>query len=391
MQTFQRLLVLAGFVVIPSIATSEDIMFSEDQFGAVDLVPTQSLTTNAIETLGAMTERFELVSELREDDPIRQFGRPIGRLDILVETVQSRGVATCTAALIDDDKIITNYHCIPGLGDVTVVGAQLRLGYLQQDTNDSEAFDVDVQPAESNRELDYSILRVIGNPGAKYGKVPFSPRHALDGESLFVLHHPAGKPQRLTRAFCRSTSIDAVSGFQMHHRCDTLPGSSGALVFSQVDKALVGLHHHGGLTANDPQSFNLATDSVALYDDSQLLGSICCSSPATPTTLTPATQAPARGLGWMFLGRYRRDGTWTQARSGDLQGYSPEQLTGVSMNLSQAVNLRSGPFVVTSSADHACQFDETPVTGALTAGRLTRIVQVQRLETCSSYVWALVE
>src|SRR5262249_12066332 len=83
----------------------------------------------------------------------------------------------------------------------------------------------------------------------------------------------------LTRAFCGALSKNSLSGSTLRHRCDTLPGSSGALIFSLernavIGRALVGIHHRGGLTMTDTSSFNPGTHLPSLMKVSKVLAAI---------------------------------------------------------------------------------------------------------------------
>lgn len=270
------------------------VLYPASQFGNVDLVPTQGSGNAAaalLESLGAKTDRFEPMSRFREDDPFRQAGRSVGRLDIEVKDSSGvTGIATCTATLISPDSIITNAHCIPGLGGDKVIRAEVRFGYLRLGDAGSKAFPVAVDPVETNRTLDYSILAVSGEPSKLFPIATRANRAALDNESLYLIHHPAGQPQKLTRAFCRAHPEKAVEGTHVRHQCDTLPGSSGSLIFALSDGAIVGLHHSGGLSPNDDLSFNRGTDVLALHRHSRRLAP----PPAEPKPVAHLRPSPWR-------------------------------------------------------------------------------------------------
>jgi V8-like Glu-specific endopeptidase len=371
-----------------SLAASADFMFPAEQFGEARLVPTQS-TGRQLESLGNIAARWETISSFRDDDPIQAFARPTGRLDILVEADGKQGAASCTAAIIDHDKIITNYHCVPGR-DGVAVSAEIRMGYLYPDGEGSKVYRVDIDPLESDRGLDYSILRVEGDPSAEYGTVALAHRQALEIEHLFLVHYPEGQPERLTRAFCNAVSGNPVQGQELRHRCDTLPGSSGSLIFSQSDNALVGLHHSGGLAYQDINSYNSATDSSALFQSSSILQSLCCSA---DTASVAAIEPPPAALrrGWMFLGRYQGQGRWRDPRADALVGYAPGDFVGLKLTLNIGVNLRDGPFRVTASENKSCDIEETNIIGGLSEGASAEVLRLVRLTPCSSYVWAEVE
>jgi V8-like Glu-specific endopeptidase len=271
------------------------LLFPEKQFGTANLTLPQSNAQygSALETLGSRSERFEPLADKRTDDLYRRLGLPIGRIDLLVQSATGeRGVATCTASLIDIDKLITNYHCVPGLdpGQKLLKG-EIRLGYLRQAFEEGQSFPVNLTPLEADADLDYSILETSSSAGKIYGTVLLNSAVAVDNESLFIIHHPAGQPQRLTRAFCNALPVKPVEGTVLRHRCDTLPGSSGSLIFSAREavfgKMLVGVHHAGGLNSTDSLSFNEGTDMQTIIKASKILSLIAKAS-ALPTDIEGA-------------------------------------------------------------------------------------------------------
>ncbi len=261
-------------------------LFSADQFDKVDLVPNQAGGGGAglLETLGAATDRFEPINGFNEGNKYRVLGRSIGRLKVLVTLPGGgRGVATCTAALIAPDRLLTNYHCVPGAEGQTVEQVKVEFLYLDLGSHTARAFAADPAPVEADKALDYAILKVFGDPPRVAGIAPlaFKPRAIQNSESLFLIHHPAGQPQRLTRAFCRAHGGTAADGAgHIRHLCDTLPGSSGALVFADDDFAVVGLHHAGGMTPGDATSFNEGIDVLALERKSAALAALAVPSPS---------------------------------------------------------------------------------------------------------------
>ncbi|MEM6648309.1 MAG: serine protease, partial [Bacteroidota bacterium] len=149
---------------------------------------------------------------------------------------------------------------------------------------------VNISPVEANRDLDYAILSVQGNPSATYGTVPLYVRDPLPQEELFLIHHPAGLTQRITRQGCRlSDSIRAVYGSELRHRCDTKGGSSGALIFSDNQENgrfyVVGLHY-AGFAQQTNDAYNSAKRFTALLEQSPILRGLA-------QTNTTAAQLPA--------------------------------------------------------------------------------------------------
>jgi formylglycine-generating enzyme required for sulfatase activity/V8-like Glu-specific endopeptidase len=189
----------------------------------------------------------------------------------------AEGVYYCTATLLGPDTILTNAHCIPGeAGDVAagmkVKQARIVLGYLQLGDPGAKSYSVKIEPIEHDHTLDYSLLRVEGDPASAFPVTQRPIRAALDNERLFLIHHPGGQPQKLTQAFCRAHPEKPVEGTDVRHQCDTLGGSSGSLLMAQSDGAIVGLHYSGGLTPNDALSYNSGTDVLALVKGGREVG-----------------------------------------------------------------------------------------------------------------------
>ena len=253
-------------------AIAQEFQFPANQFGKLNLRPNQSLGGNDDFIRAQQNGVFEPIDEFNRDDMFREWSRPVGRLSMLLrKSSGDTGVSTCTATLISDSRIITNYHCVPGFDrNVEIVKAVIHFAYLRQDQSDENAYAVDVVPVESNRSLDYSVLEVQGRPGQVFGYVDIDPVRVSPNTSLYIFHHPAGLPLRLTRFRCRAYSGDTYAGAEFRHRCDTLGGSSGSLVFD-ADRRVVAVHHSGGLNASSRSSFNSGTAIDAILKESRIL------------------------------------------------------------------------------------------------------------------------
>src|SRR5262249_7504644 len=152
----------------------------------------------------------------------------------------------------------------------------------------------------SRRELDYAIVRVKGTPGRDYGIVRLDLRDAKPSEALVIIHHPGGKPKKLTRRECYAAPSRPLTGDELAHHCDTLPGSSGAPVFSEDDFALVGLHHAGYAGVPSDNTYNYAMRMVAIQQVSaqlQRFASVGVYSPPPP----PKTLRNSIGMEFVLI------------------------------------------------------------------------------------------
>jgi hypothetical protein len=163
------------------------------------------------------------------------------------------------------------------------------MNYLDQDGRESRRFDLSVTPVDSNEKLDFSIVQVQGD-ASEFEGVQLSEAPVQPGQSLVVIHHPQGRPMVMTRFRCQASS-DQPDQSALRHRCDTLPGSSGAMIFTSGLKG-VALHFGGGLQPGDERSFNLSTRVTALAGASPAIRAsfgLASSDTVTATTTTTTT------------------------------------------------------------------------------------------------------
>ena len=247
---------------------ANEYKFPGSSFGKLLLLPNQTTGGNDAIISAQKGGAFEAISEFNADDRYRQFSASIARLDMLLEDSNGEQyVSTCTANLVDVNVLLTNYHCIPGnKKSVKVIRSLAVFDYLREDQGNAPKFEVDVTPLAASYENDFALLRVQGEPGKKFGFFKLQPRKAKANQSLFIIHHPAGMPKRLTRFRCKAYSPTPYSQAYFRHRCDTLGGSSGSLIFN-LNFEVVALHNQGGLTKDSHTSFNRGISIFSLLQD----------------------------------------------------------------------------------------------------------------------------
>jgi V8-like Glu-specific endopeptidase len=262
-------------------AQAQVAMFDPRDYGTANLVPRQSTADANTFIAGQSGGAFEPIGALRADDEIRRVARSIGRIDVVLREESGREVmATCTGTVLPHGFVLTNHHCIPVTGSQKPVRASILMNYLDQDGRESRRFDLSVTPTESNEKLDFSIVSVQGDI-SEFEGVPLSDAPVQPGQSLVVIHHPQGRPMVMTRFRCQASS-EQPDQSALRHRCDTLPGSSGAMIFTSSLRG-VALHFGGGLRPGDERSFNLSTRITALVG----------ASPAIRASLGPASKDTA--------------------------------------------------------------------------------------------------
>ena len=231
----------------------------------------------------------EPISKYGSNSLFATLGRPVGRLDILTDV----GVFPCTAFLISEKHVLTNHHCVPGIKNdprvkATTIGAiQLVLGYTRDGIEDeAKRFTVSITPAEMDEQLDYTVLEVFGNPSRQFGTMKLSVRPPQDNSPLWIIGHPMGEAQRISREDCLSDA-PAIAGGRLRHRCDTLPGNSGSPVIDPSAGSVVALHHAG----SSRNSINYAIPLNQIVRHSKIVSALVDRKPAQKIVDQPLSEA----------------------------------------------------------------------------------------------------
>ncbi len=273
-QLMSALALCAGAVAAfgPAVAQQAPAEFDPADFGKIVIQPRQAAGGDGLVFEQAFGDyQNEPIIKYGESSPIIKLGRPIGRLDMLFKNGKT---GFCTAFIVDDQHILTNHHCIPGMdGDPTgrdsgVQAAQFVAGFIKPGSSEGvDRYTVSPQIIETNRELDYTVLRVFGNPSTKYGKLKLAEADPQDSEFLWIIGHPQGQAQHISREGC-AAAIPAISAEgKLMHSCDTLGGNSGSPVIRLSDHAVIGLHHAG----DSRTGFNMAIPMTRILPQSRVL------------------------------------------------------------------------------------------------------------------------
>ena len=233
---------LAALIVLAG-----DIRASADIFGKDDRVPVTEL--DGKDPLRALSKPFGvLVVTLKKTDDIP--GRT-GRRDLVLEG--------CTAVVISPTHVLTTAFC-GGLSNwdgwnTKEISVQLRLGIDQADRG-TKSFDLKLPPFEVNEKLNFAVLQVEGNPAIEFGTAQLLVRNPIPGEKLIVFQSGQKGELLVQSEDCtipkevppvRETLEEfKLRSFHVLHTCDTLVASSGALLLSTTDRAVLGLGAYGG-------------------------------------------------------------------------------------------------------------------------------------------------
>tara|TARA_R110001592_G_scaffold319334_1_gene596922 strand:+ start:10505 stop:12085 length:1581 start_codon:yes stop_codon:yes gene_type:complete len=249
-------------------------MFPSDQFNNLMFTPVQSSGgQNELESIiqDIRSANFEALSRYNENSSLRLLSNPVGLLKVNLNTGQ---YTTCTASVIDSNKILTNWHCLPKFGS-KATQAILQMGFYRADDAEGvRRYSVDLTAIETSEELDYAVLKVDGDL-TYWGTVRLSDIVPPEDWDLTIIHHPEGFPKQITQRGCRTGHPVLVEG-RLAHKCDTMGGSSGAPVFygEGADQMMIALHQAGvpqSAEFDPTMEFNRAVPMKLILANSELL------------------------------------------------------------------------------------------------------------------------
>lgn len=258
------------WILFSKIALSESLPgFDRDSFGSVVLSQKQVVGANIELELAVGNYENEPISNYSEKSVFAKIGRAVGRLDVLTD----KGLYPCTAFIVSKKFILTNYHCSLGLlenkniGATKIQASQFVAGYTRTGIEEgTEKFIVISDPVEFNKKLDYAVLEVLGNPSERYGALTLSNHQPQGGDPFWIIGHPMGEGQRISREKCKANE-PAFSAGKLLHTCDTLPGNSGSPVIDAGLQRVVALHHAG----SKKDSLNFAIPMSDILSNSGVL------------------------------------------------------------------------------------------------------------------------
>jgi len=206
-----------------------------------------------------------------DDGLERVVGHPDFQEPWFLDAGASRAKAVCllpragTGFLIATDVIITNNHVLPSKAWADGVSA-----YFGYEVGPDGLAKVPVQHQLSpeslfhtNKDLDFSIVRVKGEPGKQFGAIELGrPGKVALKERANIVQHPGAGLKKIA---IRNNEIRFFDGRIIQYLSDTEHGSSGSPVFDD-GWDIIGLHYRFTPDPTNPEFFfNEAKDIKAIW------------------------------------------------------------------------------------------------------------------------------
>lgn len=235
----------------------------------------------------AFSAPYTHASIIGDDNNVRVFDGPQNSaartlsesiVSLRIQQGNSGYFSTCSATRVARNILLTASHCVDNAQGFAVVKISAQFGYLDFEKGDlihlSDAH-VTLMP-----ETGLAFIRA-SLPDDRYPSLDLlGARQAVIGEPLSLLHFPGGRPIFIADS-CSvrglrepdhnlSTERGLKNVKVVLHDCDSTRGSSGGLLFSPIDGALIGIHFRGVVYDN----INFANAAIALHPVEIVLSAI---------------------------------------------------------------------------------------------------------------------
>ena len=156
----------------------------------------------------------------------------------------SEGSWSGTGFLITPNLLLTNNHVIPNADVLT--NTLFRFNYEENFLGEAQT------PSEyraklngifhTNKDLDYTIVELEGEPGTEWSWLPLAARDIRRNNRVNIIQHPIGRPKEIS---FQNNFVEYVGGNVVQYVTSTLGGSSGSPILNNGWE-VVALHHAGG-------------------------------------------------------------------------------------------------------------------------------------------------
>ncbi len=137
--------------------------------------------------------------------------------------------------------------------------------------------------------LDFALTSVIGDPAATFGYVRPDPVRLTDGEAIYIVQHPDGRPHEIAHGSGPDVDV-AGTTLRYYDTLDTEGGSSGSPIFRESDDRMVALHHCGGC-----ETLGVGNRGMLMADIYPLIADFLCTTAVE--VQAQASAAPVEVLG----------------------------------------------------------------------------------------------
>ena len=126
---------LAVLSLVNAVQAQEVLYLDRSSFGKAVLSQTESTVGDIQLELSVGDYKNEPIINYSDRSELVQFGRSVGRLDVLYD----KGISSCTAFIVSKQYILTNYHCSLGILENARINASridaitFVAGYTQTD------------------------------------------------------------------------------------------------------------------------------------------------------------------------------------------------------------------------------------------------------------------
>ncbi len=200
--------------------------------------------------------------------------------------------------------ILTNEHCIANQADCD--NSEFVFRFYRTDCNSGAAPNMDwvsfrcedlvasspfISCEHGLTDLDFALCTVLGDPASQFGFVEIDPTPLVDGEAVYMVQHPNGRPHEITHGSGVNVDVDGHV-LRYYDTLDSESGSSGSPIFRESDDKLVALHHCGGCS-----SPGVGNRGVLMSDVHPLIESFLCSGSVDLLSSQPGPLSQVSGNG----------------------------------------------------------------------------------------------
>lgn len=174
-------------------------------------------------------------------------------------------MANCTGFLISNDVVMTNNHCISSASNAIGVTAIFRDEFGSRETFQC------ANMLMTSIQYDFTLIKCLGNPGRKFGYTKLADKISTVGTPLYVIQENCDyltDPRCVVNKYVAFGSVQKSQRTRLYHDADTLGGSSGSPVFSDLTHEVVAIHNAGLVGDSPSESFNL---SVPMFQIKELI------------------------------------------------------------------------------------------------------------------------